>query len=338
MKNGEEDFLNITPFVSQKTEEISIGTDLTVTTAPYEDERHKQGDKYFLSFIDVLGFSYIIEDEEKDLPDIHRSMIRILEDLPKFNLTGKENISFMSMENSPKKDSPDPDLVKKILQKNFANFSDAIIFYIRAGNKREEKIERLKSICWVSNKFIAKSILHPKNKSKKFELPLRCGIAYGDFLVDEKRNIHIGETLLDAYRFSESQNWMGGGIHSSVPEEYIEPLKGFNKEIYEFEIPFKVDPKCEFDSKNALNWVKHHPSSEDYVNYELYRKGPTLRDIGYHVRQHDWGGADTKMKNTLEFVKEIDDAWNEKERVEKSTEVAEWMRSRWPDQFNDSEG
>lgn len=324
-------------FKSQKKEKWSCN--ITATEGPRiekenEKDRFEVG-KYFISFIDVLGFSNLSK-KKGNLPYIRSSLNRTFHRIRKFYLSGKENEDFKKQETSNKKTPPDEELIKKILEENFTNFSDLIIFYIRSGDSKSEKIKRLDSICWVSNEFIAKSIIDPDDKSKKSELPLRCGIAYGDLLVDEEKNIHIGKPLEDAHKISECQKWMGGAIHESVCDEYIAPLRGYNDEIYNADIPFKDDSK--YDIKNALNWVQHHHTNEDdpRVGYETCRNGPTLRDIGYQIRQHDWGDRDKnirKKENTLKFVRKIDQAWNEKFGVEKSTEVTEWMRSRWPEEY-----
>lgn len=333
--------------MNNREKKKGLKTDITATSKTEINRMEKpEANKYFFSFLDVLGFTNIMD--EKNLQDIHSSIVRVLDDLPNIYFTRESNRSYEIMKSSRKRDPPA--FVSKILEENYANFSDTIIFYIPIGDNQKENTERFESICWLSNWFIAKSLIQPKDS--KVELPFRCGIAFGDALIDEKRNLHLGQPLIDAHKFSECQKWMGGGVHESVPEKYIGPLKGHDKEIYDHEIPFKdkCKDKYEFDSKNALNWVKHHHTTEKHpaVKYKTCRKGPTLRDLGSHVRQHDWVEKNMneeqkkkgkeKKENTLQFIKEVDDAWNEEEGVEQSTEVAEWMTSRWPEEYNNSEG
>jgi len=315
---------------------MGIGTDYTVTFEPKECKNDsKPIDKYFFSFIDILGFSKLIENNQNMLQDIYESMIRTIRNLPDVHLTGDPNKSYEpAIKPTKSREIELPKFVPRILKENYTNFSDTIIFYIAVGNDEEENIERFRSICWTSNEFIAKSILKPNKPI--FEIPLRCGIAYGDALIEDNVNVHIGQPLINAYRLSECQEWVGGAIHNSVPAKYIESTIGYNKELYEYKVPIKEGK--DIFSKYALNWVKHHYTVENHnsIRYKTYRDGPTLRDLGYHVRQHDWGSESVKRENTLDFIEKIDRAWNEAYEVEKSTEVTEWMKSTWPKKYKNS--
>jgi len=279
--------------------------------------------KYFISYMDVLGFRSLVVN--KDLQKVHNSLETILVELRNFYLTGRSRLyGSFDMETGHPAQVPSHKYSKEILKDNIINFSDSIIFYITCSEDEEENKVRFESICWLSNEFIAKSILTTHDPNR-FEIALRCGIAFGDAIIDKDNGIFTGLPIIDAYDLSECQQWMGGTIHPSVPTEYKEKLLGYDKELFIYPAPseLKEDVKstCDVGLEYSLNWVKHHPSLPNYV-HDLKRLGPTLLDIGGHVKRYKWEKKDNhaKGKNTLDFVKKIDEEWNKANNVINGTD------------------
>lgn len=326
------EYETLTPAVmeySTKTTNIEIKNANTRIKKRQKEKSNIDTKKYFIGFIDILGFSKLIENKSIKLLQIYKSLERILIDLKSIHLTGFSNKSYMFTDKNGKKITKNTKIIKntpkysqEILENYMVNFSDSIIFYIEIVSNLGDNIERFKSICWLINEFIAIAILHPNNQ-ECFELPLRGAISYGDAIIDNNNNIHIGKPIVDSYLLSEHQNWMGGAIHPNKDiEKYIKPLIGYDNEILLYKVPINQnsnDTKCyEIETKYSLNWVNHHHSNKNWIS-DLLRPGPTLRDIGNHINKHNWNGVLEKKKNTLDFVSYVDKKWNNEYGVEKST-------------------
>jgi hypothetical protein len=276
-------------------------------------ENGESDNSYFISFIDALGFKGLVNTNSQfpELQKVYRSTYRLIWGIREAHRTGNSNefIRFLSpyIGNSR--------YVDEILTNNVFNFSDSIVIYIKGSNDYNDNIERLRSLCWVTNVFIAKSIL--SGDESVFELPLRAAIAYGPAVIDEENKIIVGKPITDAYELSNALDWMGGAIHPSVPEKYIRPLVGFENEIYAYPVPVKKLYMKENNSlarniRYALNWVRQHPSHESF--YPIMRgrsPRPLLVDIGNaHVLHHVWGCERRKRRNTMRFVERICDEYD----------------------------
>ena len=279
--------------------------------------------KFVVSFMDILGFEHMVENYDIDV--IYNSMYRVLGMLRDFILDGDPNAKYSQYDDNGRVirgPLPSPDYVRLILERYLTNFSDSIILYIRLRDDEQDNIERFKSLCWVSNFFISKSILTPQNREQELPLAIRCGIAHGEARVNQTRGIHIGQPIIDAYRLSEHQQWMGGAIHPNVPHQYCESIVGYNNELFRYNAPIqpKEGEQYEICSNYSLNWVYHHPSLKRWVR-DKQRDGPTLIDIGGHVKRYPWESRNHYGKgiNTLNFVKRIDEDWNTVYNIRRST-------------------
>ncbi len=278
----------------------------------FKDESKIDAGNYFVSFIDILGFGKLIENTNfQVLKKIHLSVYRFLWGITKAHQTGKPNIFYQFYKSFPK-----ILYIDKILEDNMYNFSDSIILYIKTSNDDEDNLKRFRSLCQITNIFIAKSIIQDP---RVFELPLRAGIAYGPAIMDKTNKIHIGHSINDAYELSESLNWMGGAIDYnfttglSVPEKFIKPLLGYDNEIIRYKktpIKERKTSKEYYKDLYVLNWVRQHPSHKE-IDAGRYR--PTYNDIGKsHVDKHKWGTEIRKCEETMKFVKMICDEFDKK--------------------------
>ena len=46
-------------------------------------------------------------------------------------------------------------------------------------------------------------------------LPIRVGVAFGEFIADTRRSVYLGRALVDAYETEQQQDWIGGAYHPS---------------------------------------------------------------------------------------------------------------------------
>lgn len=282
----------------------------------------KEG-QFLISFMDVLGFKHMVENNNIDV--IYNSMYRTMGSLRDFILNGEPNDKYAHYDDQGRiirGPLPSPIYVRRILERYLTNFSDSIIFYIKLHDDEQDNIERFRSLCWVSNFFISKSILTPSDQARELALAIRCGIAYGEARINQSRSIHVGQPIIDAYELCEHEQWMGGAIHPNVPFNYCESLIGYNNELVQYNSPIypKEDDQYNIHSDFSLNWVYHHPSLRNWVKDKL-REGPTLLDIGGHIKRYPWESKNHYQKGikTLNFVKTIDEEWNGVYHVDKST-------------------
>ena len=281
------------------------------------DEIESDNGNYLVSFIDILGFSNLISANNQfpNLETVYNSIDRILHYLPDVHRTGNPNRYYMIYYGSP---GQLPEYADEIFD-NMYNFSDSIIFYIRTSDDVNEYVKQLSAICWISNAFIAESII--KSRHRVFQLPLRCGIAYGPACMNSIRRIHVGKPIVDAFYLCGSLDWVGGALHHSVniPEEFREQLIGYDKQLYEYDdIPVKETYEDRNLIRHALNWVQQHPSDERWVQEMIGREPrPLVIDIGNrHVLSHDWGTETEKRDNTMDFVRAICVEFDERENID----------------------
>ena len=251
---------------------------------------------YFVSLIDILGFSNLVNNQTsvRDIEKIYTSLKRTLFDLPDVHMTQRPNDFFRIYVQGFF-----PTYAREIID-NLYNFSDSIIFFIESSDDdNEENMNKFKAICLITNEFLKSPII---KDPRIFQFATRGAVAYGPAIMNNKTRIHIGRPIIDSYLLAEHQNWMGGAIHYTVPEDLILPLVGYNNEIYEYQIPLNRD--FERPIKYALNWVQRHPNEKEYNSTGI--RIPIFGDIGRaHILHYDWGDHEDKRDNTIKFVETI---------------------------------
>lgn len=165
--------------------------------------------------------------------------------------------------------------------------SDTIVFYTNEANE-----EDFFSIIVCSAKFFGRSL-------RDCCIPLRGGIAHGDFLVDPGRNLYTGIPFIKAYDIGEKAKWFGIVIDRTVltPKD-ISQISSYPVYV-EWDVPLK-DGKTERNI--VVNWPLifrdhlHVPSSAK----ELY-EGAFKHLFGpYDLLT---GDVKCKYQNTLDFMK-----------------------------------
>jgi hypothetical protein len=250
---------------------------------------------YFVSFIDILGFKNLINSQSslEDIQKVYTSLERTLFYLPDAYINHRGNRFFRFYIHAGF-----PEYSEDIIE-NLYNFSDSIIFFIECSEDLEENRDKFKAMCFVTNEFIKSPII---TNPIVYQFASRGAIAHGPAIMDNNTRIHICQPLIDSYKLAENQNWMGGAIHHSVPDDYISPLVGHDKQLYEYDIPLKKENNENI--KYALNWVQRHP------NEKISKQGgiikPIYKDIAEnHVLKYDWDNQMEKRDNTLKFIEII---------------------------------
>jgi hypothetical protein len=132
-----------------------------------------KGIKYknrWFSFFDLLGFQKLVQD--KNLEYVIPIYEDILADL---------------------KSKADP---KQKYGIDYSWFSDTFIIYAT-----DDSIQSFALIEQASRLFYQKLILR--------RIPVRGAITVGELYTQKKRNIFLGQAVIDAYLYCESQNWLG---------------------------------------------------------------------------------------------------------------------------------
>ncbi|MDD5558788.1 hypothetical protein [Candidatus Methylomirabilis sp.] len=74
---------------------------------------------------------------------------------------------------------------------------------------------------------------------------LRVGVAYGEFLADEKAGIYVGKAMIDAYRLQCNQDWSGGALTPSAANRlgvsHLSPEQTLHF-LVNYPVPLKSEP------------------------------------------------------------------------------------------------
>ena len=133
-------------------------------------------------------------------------------------------------------------------------------------------------------------------------VPLRGGIAHGQFEFNLEHNLFLGPALLDAYQLGESSQWLGIYMDEEVAEAasrlpVARSARG-NPIVVSWEVPCKGGTT---ESREVVNWPESHranytgpvpPTAEIFYSPFCERFGP-FHDLEESVR--------AKYENTVDF-------------------------------------
>ena len=123
------------------------------------------------------------------------------------------------------------------------------------------------------------------------KIPMRCGIAFGEFIVDERNAIFAGKAIADAHDVESMQNWIGIGFHESCLDDPWFKKQADNDEkstinLVEYLIPTN-ERKNEGLLDYSMNWIpqikvaqslgqelnnilNYGPEHEKFQNFDLF--------------------------------------------------------------------
>jgi hypothetical protein len=144
------------------------------------------------------------------------------------------------------------------------------------------------------------------------EIPVRGALTSGDFYADDKNHIYVGPGLIDAYEYSEKQNWIGLVITPSVKQK----LKGTDFSDYphptdfiKYDVPVKKKKNINGMMQTELAFEKlyayklsHFPGGLSYAE-EIIRRM-------YQIAKNKFGKDQEfiykdKYENTLKFIENL---------------------------------
>lgn len=140
-------------------------------------------------------------------------------------------------------------------------FSDTIIIYT-------EKTEFV-DLCSL---FVTASTIFMESLVKA-GIPLRGGVARGDFYVDSTKNLYCGVPFIKAYKAGEAAQWLGIVVDSETVPEAKNPPKGIPYFV-EWNVPVK---NGKVEKKVVVNWPFIYQKRADLSfpksAKELYERG-----------------------------------------------------------------
>lgn len=123
------------------------------------------------------------------------------------------------------------------------------------------------------------------------EMPIRGGISFGEFYINEKSNVFLGEALTNAYLLESKQQWAGIAIDNSLIDAFPILKEATNKpgNLFWYLFPkYSVPLKSEkTEMYHVLNWRLNLVSEKG--TRALFKKS-------------DSRAANEKIENTLEFA------------------------------------
>ena len=121
-------------------------------------------------------------------------------------------------------------------------FSDTIVFYT-LGNQ----IEDLYAILFKSALLFCESL--------KNCVPLRGGIAFGEFFINDELDMFLGKALVDAHDLGETAQWLGVVIGDAIYQKRdLIPDHNNQHFIIKWDLSIKGEKEIKKESNSVLNW------------------------------------------------------------------------------------
>jgi hypothetical protein len=128
-----------------------------------------------------------------------------------------------------------------------AVFSDTIFVWSKPLDPDSSKVGLATAAAFfgVCNEIIGWGILH--------HMFIRAGIAYGKVCICPRKQIFLGQPIVDAYKTERNQKWIGGACHPSC---YQAPHFEHARLIWHDVVQYEVPTKCGKQALCALNWAR----------------------------------------------------------------------------------
>lgn len=247
---------------------VIIGLDPSHIKSPYAWGQMKQSHNRFVAHFDMLGMKQTVlrnvDEAWGALSDINEARKRIYE----ISFEIKDRNQFVA------------DRVRTFF------FSDTVVIFTMS-----DEPEDLYAILILSSELFSNS-LHRR-------VPLRGGIAYGEFFFNLEESLFLGIPLVKAYKIGECAQWIGIVVDQIVAEKA--KLYPIGEEIIQWDVPQKDNSiKREF----VLNWP--------WIFRKNFTVKPVTIDAFYEAFKplfgsyHDLRESDKiKYKNTVTFINSI---------------------------------
>jgi hypothetical protein len=220
-----------------------------------------------VAFLDFLGFRNFIENTPLiKLVEKYQRVISIADSLNRNLPNDKRPTIFPNLKTN------DPYCRKKV-------FSDSIILI--SNNDSLESSLMLLIYTWK----IMRACLATN-------MPLRGGIVFGEFFMDEKQDIFLGKALTNAYELESKQNWIGISIDESVEKRFnkiftYQDIPLFQNVFLKYDVPLKDGSAKQM---RTINWR---------FNYVVEKGTKSLMPISNNSNVNE------KITNTLKYAKYV---------------------------------
>jgi len=124
----------------------------------------------------------------------------------------------------------------------YKRFSDTIIIFTL-----DDQIEDLYAILFKSALLFCVSL--------KKCVPLRGGIAYGEFFINFDLDMFLGKALIDARDLGETAQWLGVVIDDAIYQKRnLIPDHQKQSFMIKWDLPIKSNKEIKKETKSVLNW------------------------------------------------------------------------------------
>ncbi|MBN2107072.1 MAG: hypothetical protein JW832_06560 [Deltaproteobacteria bacterium] len=169
-------------------------------------------------------------------------------------------------------------------------FSDTIILYSR-GNSEHDAIAMFS----LSNELLYQASLF-------YSVPLRGGIALGQFWFNEENNLFSGPALVEAYEIGECSQWIGVCTQNEAAKEFTKMKLAISERGGKTIVPWSVpQKKGKIIEQQVLNWP------ETYA-HDWFGPVPLTIDVFYRQFEDTFGpyeslpqSVKSKYENTVNF-------------------------------------
>jgi hypothetical protein len=169
-------------------------------------------------------------------------------------------------------------------------FSDTIVLFTKT-----ESNEDLQAIL-----IAAAEVLH---KAMCAFVPVRIGVASGQFFFNIEKSLYLGPALIEAYEIGEAAQWLGIVTTEAV---YMQSIQAnFKSGTSDVVIPARIPTKNGPVSGYAMNWVACY-------RHDFKVKPPISTEFFYSQFEHAFGPLSDlserermKYMNTTNFINEI---------------------------------
>jgi hypothetical protein len=239
--------------------------------ADWINKEHQYKHNRIICYLDLLGFRSKISQLSIDAKGILYNNL-----IDKFQSSCEENLATM-----------DGHIYARKQRTHIAWFSDTVILYSKPFDVNKPNYKMIEDLLY-STKKLFQTLL-------KGGFPSRGAISVGQFYVDEKLRIYVGNTLVDAYEFAENLEIASICLTCNI-REYFErhniENNLFGRYFVSYHIPMKSRNQVDRNETKVLDWIRTiHGNTVRKEKLKVYfSKNSELTD-----------GARRKLRNTEEF-------------------------------------
>lgn len=207
---------------------------------------------YTVAWLDILGFTNLVE--KKPLGDVVNLSLGWFKKALKHSL---EKGSWPSNEPTLNELQNHPHL-------GIAWFSDTILIYTLEDT--DDCIRDLLSSVAI---LLSETMFKPETR-------LRCGISYGESIIDPDNSTFVGKPIIEAYKLESSQAWSGGALTESAVWRVPEALRSGEYADWPL-IPYEVPRHCATPiSTLAIDWTRvSYPHDSNHLPWSPSSAAPT---------------------------------------------------------------